>query len=222
MIKIEKRREPKALSEYRKLSNASYNGMHGALIGKNSETDVYHAVLESLMSEQGHLCAYCMRRIPEKRGFPGATIEHIKPQSKVPEKALDYQNMLAVCSGNRTANSKDLKTCDARRENEELSLNPLKPNTISEISYRSSGVIYSDNPDVNCELNEVLNLNCKARDLAFGRKAALVRMHWIINEKGRAGNVEIYKRLLMQYQEKQENKEQYVGILINWLKKRIS
>lgn len=46
-------------------------------------------------------------------------------------------------------------------------------------------------------------------------------MHKMINEKGWSGNVEMYKRLLMQYQENQENKEQYVGIMINWLKKHI-
>lgn len=219
MIKIEKKREPRALNEYRKNPDASYNGMHGAPTWNNSGTDVYHTVLESLMSEQGHLCAYCMRKIPEKKGFPNATIEHIEPQSKAPEKTLDYKNMLAVCSGNRNANSRDWKTCDARRENEALSLNPLKSDTISDINYRSTGVIYSDNPDVDRELNEVLNLNCQVRDLVYGRKAALGRMHKMINEKGWSGNVEMYKRLLMQYQEKQENKEQYVGIMINWLKK---
>lgn len=105
MIRIEKKREPRDLSEYRKLPYASYEGMHGASTGRDNGEDVYHVVLDSLIKEQGCLCAYCMRTIPEKRGTPAATIEHIIPQSKDPEKALSYQNMLAVCSGNRNAKS---------------------------------------------------------------------------------------------------------------------
>ena len=92
MIRIEKKREPRALSEYRKLPYASYEGMHGASTGRDNGEDVYHVVLDSLIKEQGCLCAYCMRTIPEKRGTPAATIEHIIPQSKDPEKALSYQN----------------------------------------------------------------------------------------------------------------------------------
>ena len=58
--------------------------MHGAPTGKikkNGEMEtVYDVVLEHLIREQGGLCAYCMRRIPERRGNPPVTIEHIDPQ----------------------------------------------------------------------------------------------------------------------------------------------
>lgn len=64
MIEIHKQVQPNLLTEYKRLPDASYANMHGAKIhGRN----VYDAVLESLLNEQGHICAYCMRRIPERK-----------------------------------------------------------------------------------------------------------------------------------------------------------
>ena len=225
MIKIQKNREPAALTQYRQLPFASYENMHGARTGRllpdGTAEDVYHVVLESLMREQGYICAYCMRRIPEKRGHPQSTIEHIKPQSKCSaEEKLDYKNMLAVCSGNRNASSDDLKTCDARRGNQDLSLNPLKPDTIATIKYRANGRIYSDIRSIDDELNKVLNLNCEARALINLRKSALNALQKTIRAKGWEGNKTQYRHLLDEYQQSGQKKE-YVGILINWLQKHI-
>lgn len=226
MIEIKKRKEPLVLTEYKKKPTASYQNMHGAPSGKydleGNEIDVYHVVLNSLMEEQGHICAYCMRRIPEKRGKTRASIEHIAPQSKTDKlKALDYNNMLAVCSGNRDAGSLDEKTCDAHRGNDKLDLNPTKKVTLSTIRYRSNGRIYSDDENINRQLNEVLNLNSKTRDLICLRKSALNRMQVVIKQKNQEGNKEYYKRLLAMYQQNSTQKSEYVGILIHWLEKQL-
>ena len=61
MIEIKKGREPKELVEYRQSPEASY---------ENMDSNLKTIVLNQLMREQGHLCAYCMRRIPEKRKLP--------------------------------------------------------------------------------------------------------------------------------------------------------
>ena len=95
MIKITKKREPRKLLEYRRLPGASYENMDGHL---------KQIILEHLLEEQGHLCAYCMRRIPETRKLPagvsGATIEHWfprNPESKEDHgQGLDYKNMLRI------------------------------------------------------------------------------------------------------------------------------
>lgn len=69
MIQIQKNREPRELTEYRQLPYASYQDMHGASPERatpdGSTEDVYTIVLNSLIQEQGCICAYCMRRIPE-------------------------------------------------------------------------------------------------------------------------------------------------------------
>ena len=53
------------------------------------------ALLAALITEQGALCAYTMRRI----GADSAHVEHIKPESRCradqPESDLDYDNMVA-------------------------------------------------------------------------------------------------------------------------------
>lgn len=83
MIEIKKGREPKELVEYRQLPDASY---------ENMDSHLKNIVLDHLLHEQGHLCAYCMRRIPEKRKLPigvqGATIEHWFPRN--PDSGEDY------------------------------------------------------------------------------------------------------------------------------------
>ncbi len=71
MIEIKKGQQPHELLTYRKSPDADYDTMPASC---------KKAVLESLMREQGYLCAYCMRRIPETRALPpnvaSATIEH--------------------------------------------------------------------------------------------------------------------------------------------------
>ncbi|MFQ9964045.1 MAG: hypothetical protein ACLRWI_14635 [Roseburia inulinivorans] len=89
MIEIKKGTEPKELLEYRKKEFASYADMKG---------DVKEKVMKSLLSEQGHLCAYCMSRIDEGDGKHRATIEHCIQQAVTDEKErLNYKNMVAVC-----------------------------------------------------------------------------------------------------------------------------
>lgn len=61
MIEIKKGREPEKLLRYRQRAGASYEQM---------DKDVKDELLEKLLNEQGHICAYCMRRIPETRSLP--------------------------------------------------------------------------------------------------------------------------------------------------------
>ena len=134
MIIINKRREPGKLIAYRKWKDSSYSSM---------PDDVKQSVRESLMAEQGHLCAYCMRRIPQIDGNPKVSIEHWCTQAKNSiEMGLDYRNMLAVCSGNRGCGCKDNMTCDARREDSPLFVNPTKPETLIGIQYHNDGSVH--------------------------------------------------------------------------------
>lgn len=75
---------------------------------------------QSLLLEQGHICCYCMKRIPE-HSSPYMKIEHFKCQSK-PENfhlILDYKNLFGACTGNENK-PKNLRTCDTKKENADL------------------------------------------------------------------------------------------------------
>lgn len=185
--------------------------------------EVHEAVLESLMKEQGYLCAYCMCKIPQTGKMPSATIEHWEPQSKTSEdKALDYRNMLAVCNGNRGCGKKEYMTCDARRGNTPLTVNPLNALTLSSIQYKADGTIFSNDPDINKDLNEILNLNCSQVGLVENRRRALQTMLKELRKKRPTGAIPLTcERLLEKYQS-QTRKTSYLGILIWWIQKHMS
>ena len=215
MIEIKKGKEPYELLSYRKKADANYDDM-----------DCKQIVLESLMREQGYLCAYCMRRIPEARNLPigvhPATIEHWEAQSATGEdKRLDYANMLAVCAGNRGCGDKKNMTCDAKRGNTALTVDPRKSEIISRISYRNNGIIYSDDPAINRDLNDTLGLNNEAVSLPQSRKSALDALLKKIRSTHPTGDIRPYCEKLLKALMQQERKTPYVGIQIWWLKNHI-
>ncbi|WP_148304966.1 hypothetical protein [Castellaniella defragrans] len=99
MRSIHKRGEPRELIQW-KVNNKT-----------TPQNLVYHgggfpaeAVRQALLAEQGHLCAYTMRRLKTARDCQQAGqdttaachIEHILPQHrKVSGEDIDYQNMVA-------------------------------------------------------------------------------------------------------------------------------
>lgn len=83
MLYIQKRQEPSSLTKYRKQKFAYYDGYP-------DKDDIR----EQLLEEQGHLCAYCMRRIDKEH----MKIEHWYPEDRLTDaERLEYRNMLGAC-----------------------------------------------------------------------------------------------------------------------------
>jgi len=186
MVEVKKKSTPQILIEKQKIAREqSLNSAEAYKLLNHAEKEL---VLASLMEEQGHVCAYCMRRIPDEREMPETidpvTIEHWYPRKPRDGgergQGLDYNNMLAVCSGNRgkrgTRHKGDL-TCDAKRDQNhpQLTLNPCDPTTLCHIKYKEDGVMDSGNEAVKDDINVKLNLNCSvdAVQLPQNRKAVL-------------------------------------------------
>lgn len=142
---IKKLSEPNSLVAHRKKEHADYN---------NIPTDTKEEIKQALLTEQGYICCYCMKRINKEN----IKLEHWKPQSKYPERSLIYKNMLGVCNGNE-GEPKHLQCCDTHKGNWELSIDPLSPHCETFIKYSADGIIFSDDEKVNRDLNDVLNLN---------------------------------------------------------------
>ena len=207
---IKKGKEPKSLTKYKKQSNAYYDGCNKADIRR------------ALLKEQGHLCAYCMSRISEDK----MTIEHYNTQSSIDEKeALDYTNMLGVCMGNRGAGSIDKFTCDAHRGNEEITVNPFDKSSIDLIEYDNDGRIYSNNVDIDKDLNETLNLNCEEVLLKLNRKRTLEALKKYLYELKARGTwkKEFLEKIKRKYELPDEDGklEPYSGIILYYLNKRM-
>ncbi len=153
MIPIRKKKKPQELVAYCRQKNAKYDEM---------PKDVKMAVRQSLITEQGYLCAYCMQRIQDvdfDTVHPKASIERWRVQSKTPEASLDYGNMLAVCRSEGLPKAE--QTCDVARGDKDLKWNPANPDHAlsMRISYSRDGSISSDDKEFDQQLNEVLHLN---------------------------------------------------------------
>ena len=71
--------------------------------------DIKSTLRQSLLEEQGYLCAYCMSKIRDK-----VKIEHYEPRNTQNE--LDYSNLLAVCTGNSEGDSFKHQHCDTKKD----------------------------------------------------------------------------------------------------------
>lgn len=147
MIKISKGKEPKSLRDYRIGTPDAYNGLNR----KN--------VRIALLKEQKSICAYCMQQISDNKYF---SIEHYRSQHLFPDLQLDYKNMLGVCNGNADSPQHRL-ICDKSKskfdKSYSLTVNPLLIEHINQIKYTREGEIYSENANINYDINTVLNLN---------------------------------------------------------------
>lgn len=148
MKAITKRNEPLSLTQHRAIQHACY---------ENLPKDDTRA---SLLTEQGHICCYCMRRIPESEKIPGSKIEHFLCQDNHSYAQLNYNNMLLACLGNE-GSSKRLQTCDSKKGNLNLTFSPSNQyrNIEDLIKYKANGEIYSSDDTLNNELEIILNLN---------------------------------------------------------------
>lgn len=181
---IVKRNEPASLIEHGASQHASYENL-------NKDN-----VRASLLAEQGHICCYCMKRIPESNVTPSSKIEHFFCQDEYPQEELKYNNMLLACSG-KEGSRKGLQTCDTFKGNMNLSYNPSSRarNIEDLIRYKANGEIYSSDDILNNELESVLNLNVKA--LKDNRRVIYEEVqNRIIVEGKRQGNKGLKKRFL--------------------------
>ena len=229
MIEISKNNEPSELIKMRQNAanrNLSSNDAYSML--KNPLKSV---VLDSLIEEQGQLCAYCMCRIPRDdvaAKITKITIEHIQPRNLQNGQdnmcGLDYNNMVAVCNGNRgphkTRKLDDL-TCDAHKGNIEFKkINPCKADSLKSIYYTIDGRIDSTDDNVKYDLITTLNLNCSRSPIVAERKAALESLMNDIDQSCLEENQipEYCKEKLDVFLNEKGIKTPYVGILIWYLK----
>lgn len=174
MLLIKKGREPNSLTEYKKQSNAYYDGCN-----KSNISD---------------------------------------------REALDYNNMLGVCLGNRGAGQANF-TCDAHRGNATLTVNPFLKSSIDLIDYEDNGRICSTDLEINKDLDKTLNLNCEQVLLIANRKRTLKALKEYLSKLKSQGKwkKEFLEKIKKKYECPDENGklEPYSGIVLYYLNKRI-
>lgn len=156
MRHIAKGREPRELVAWRAQPGAAWDG--------GGFTTVKDEIRKALVRDQAYLCAYCMRRIdaePEPGAAPPSLamkVEHWRPQSRAPELALAWSNLLGVCNGGVGVPPAD-QTCDTRKGDHEIVLDPQSRVHIATLSCRSTGRLVSSVPRLQEDLDLRLGLN---------------------------------------------------------------
>jgi uncharacterized protein (TIGR02646 family) len=202
MLYIKKGTEPRSLSAHRNTPGATYDSLD------KSETKNY------LLAEQGHLCAYCMSRIR----IDSMQIEHYIARSSDESRDLQYSNMLGVCSGNE-GHPRESQTCDERRGNATLTVNPLVKSSIDTISYTPDARIKSTNAAIDHDLNENLNLNYSL--LRRNRKEQLDKLKRWLQKKRPEGEWKPFAQKYIRELMSAEIKKPFCGILIDYLNKKL-
>lgn len=150
MRNIQKQAEPISLRRHRKQQHASY-----------ATYEERNDLRASLVAEQHGICCYCMQKI--RPTATGMKVEHWQCQSKYPERDLDYSNLLGACRGGdrRGRYQSQSLHCDSKKGSENLTYCPAIPahNVEAKIKYLGNGQITSDDPQMEDDINRVLNLN---------------------------------------------------------------
>ncbi len=213
MIPISKGKAPKALTD----ALFGLRSTPGSPVDWGEIRD-QKPIRESLCREQGNLCAYCMRRITADSSH----VEHIIPQSRCTRgQDVAYDNMLAVCDGNEKGGNRSALTCDKARGDAPLTVNPLKPETLKSIRYRSNGTIDASDDAIRRDLQETLNLNCEAAYLPQDRKAVIMEFNNWLKRAAQRGNVASTCRKRLEEIENSKDKPAFAGVLLYLLEKRI-
>jgi uncharacterized protein (TIGR02646 family) len=166
-----------------------------------------------LVKEQLGLCCYCQSRI--RAEWDKMKIEHWQCQDNYPERCLDYSNMLGACRGGE---GKREQHCDSHKADREFRLNPADPTCDVErqLRYTGDGRIISDDPDLNGELETVLNLN--ASHLVENRKAVLDGFRKAL-ERGKPLNPE--KELPRWDGSSRRELPEFAQVIVYYLRKRL-
>lgn len=232
MIEIKKKDAPDGIVELkRKLMSMALTPEEEY---KKLKGNLKKQVRNSLMEEQGHICAYCMRTIPDDRvsvaTIPDVSIEHWIARNSLGDSSMigsglgvEYTNLLAVCSGGRVPKGSrpgNELTCDAKRGNTPLTVNPLDPATLTSIYYKHNGEIASTDPEIERDLVDTLNLNCeKFSALPDGRKQALAPVEADIASLSTEEEMLVRCQELLQiYEAETDPKTPYCGIILWWLR----
>ena len=205
--------EPRKLVKFRKKYKLDEKIRLGKEIKFNhlDQTIVQH-LRNILLEDQGYICCYCQRRIPEKK-LPKSKIEHLLCQENNKDKVFDFRNLFIACNGKIG----EIATCDTSKDSNELEGIDLLDLGLSEkIKYTKKGFIYSTVDLIDKDI-EVLKLNdqnlMKTREAIYGsikfiknkiksrgdfnRQIAKVVLEW--ESKDYEGKYKEYKRAGLYY-----------------------
>jgi len=182
MLRYTKGAAPKVLTGWQATPSADWESL--------SATDK-DEVREALLKDQGHLCAYCQRRIPIKD--KGMKVEHWHAQSadKGRKRVLRWLNLLGVCLGDEaleTGAKTGERHCDTARGSAALFLSPIEgqgPDPRDHLRYTSEGEARPvPGPSSSAVQGDIEALNLNAGRLKRARREVLEALRRRLDKDG--------------------------------------
>ncbi|MBF2063549.1 MAG: TIGR02646 family protein [Calothrix sp. C42_A2020_038] len=137
---IQKNQQPQSLIDWNQRRGGQIRDWKS--FTKSVKNDVY----QSLLKEQGFICAYCSRPITRN----DCHIEHFRPKSVYKELTFEYTNLIASCQGEDEKKPRTPVHCGHKKGawfDEELMISPLDPNCETYFKYSGSGEIIAADGD---------------------------------------------------------------------------
>lgn len=208
MRRIVKQQEPRSLAQHRANAHADYDNYQHK-----------DELRDCLVTEQGAICCYCLRRIHPSGD--GMKIEHWHCQTNYADEQLDYGNLLGACLGGQ-GEPPHLQHCDTKKGDLDLARNPATPvhNIEAFISFLADGSIESSDDELNGQLKSVLNLNVAW--LKRNRKAALDSLKDSLVGRGTLTRAELEREIAAWSSTTEGRLKEYCQVVLYWLRKRLA
>jgi hypothetical protein len=235
MIEIIKDMKNESQSLQRFRANPASDGTFKSYSKENSLSELR----EILLKEQGYICCYCMSsiNISSANTIEKTKIEHYQARDGSRKVEVHYKNLYLACDGRKQCSDNDekylntykscrckykdgksfLQHCDTCKGNRKLDYIKLDKITQDKIKYTSSGIIYSDDENIDYELNHILNLNTDR--LISNRKQAKSAL-WKQLPKQKTWSANLIKKILLKYKNS-DKKSPYIGILLYFLNRKL-
>lgn len=219
---IQKGTEPSSLRAYRAVPGATYDG--------KDFTAVKDEIRTFLLRDQLHLCCYCLRRIskdlrpnaakPDAPALVRMKVEHWQSQESHSHLQLAWPNLLGACLGGEGF-PRSAQTCDTRKGESTITLNPLDAAHVATLYCTSDGRLRSINAAFQDDIDERLGLNHAI--LVGDRRAILDRALGRLKARYPTSEFSIakIKRLIDEMETPQHGKlAELCSVLRLWARKR--
>ncbi|NUN99011.1 MAG: hypothetical protein HUU01_00190 [Saprospiraceae bacterium] len=240
MIFIKKNPEPPGLKQYKSdIKHLGRTPLWEQFSGENSDRTYESAFEElriSLVKEQRSVCCYCQQKIAFKSAETGKLLmktEHFLPKKgkhAVPDKQLDYGNLLAVCFGN--SDTEQEKHCDSHKlgnilqaipnpsEGKQKDFRPFLKYKV-QINQQEVLVLPMRNDErLEDDINKVLNLN--EQSLRSKRFSAWESVSRLIKKKDGTFKVQRIRELLEIYTPAEQKEYMpFCDFITSWLREHL-
>ena len=156
-----------------------------------------------------------MRRIDKSN----VKIEHFRSQSRYGHLELEWKNLLAACPGG-VGRPRSQQTCDTRKGDEDLTVDPCS-NNVERLRYLADGSVISDDETIRQDLDDRLNLNLGS--LKRQRSEVLRSLRAGLERKLGARRTWTSARLRKELDDLRscQRLREFLGVYEYWIEKRI-